>query len=378
MLPFLLILGLPSLASGAASTDGAGLEVYVYINGDNDLLYATDEGKIVHQADDVFALWNNIARNAGERTRVHIYYDPNDEISASARGTVIRRLTDGVISEDRNFGETDSADPRWFRQLLRAESVQPNSNKILVFWGHGDGWRPISSYDHSHPESRFSYLDLAGMIEDGEFSAILFDTCAMAYLEVLTAFEGKTHYLMASQFELPLEGIQFRSVQLKQDLAVLEFLMKIQADTADYQRIKGGIRSPLTIFDLSQLLDLRTYFDSAFEKWVWSISEMSRRESRQFANRVRPRLAGAVLSDSAAADLRAFAWNLSAEDKHFLATVKKLTSGRSGSLSFMLPWNTEADQGDLVRLELERSPAWAELPNWDFEKKRMAYEKKGE
>src|SRR5690606_15083479 len=102
------------------------------------------------------------------------------------------RFSSGREIESRELGETDSGDPRWVRELLsvRADSGSGGTARVMVFWSHGLGWRPVEDFDHSEPGRSFDYASFSEALSGEWLDLVIFDACSMAYLEVLQALSG--------------------------------------------------------------------------------------------------------------------------------------------------------------------------------------------
>lgn len=175
------------------------VEVYLYLNGDNDLIDINSRGEVYHQSQKMYAL---LKKWQGEKIATHIYWD-------RVEGPTLFEKNCPQSQDTRELNiETDSMDPIYLTQLIEQNCFE-DSEKILIFWGHGSSWTPIGFDSSSNREG--TWLDLLPAFDglDHQFVGTIFDACSSMGLLTLNAFGEFSQYLVGSQFDLPAEGIQY-------------------------------------------------------------------------------------------------------------------------------------------------------------------------
>ncbi|OFZ54246.1 MAG: hypothetical protein A2428_08345 [Bdellovibrionales bacterium RIFOXYC1_FULL_54_43] len=339
------------LASAGETEKASRVEFFVYLNGDNDLIQVDKAGRVFNQADREFELWSSIAERSPKGTEFHLYYDGNAALDGNLfRGTLMRRYRDQVLLEESIFSETDSADPKWLEELLSKGSS--SSLKILVLWGHGNGWRSVPTYDFSEPEKDFSYVSLAERLKPYKLDLVVFDACALAYMEVLTAYKDVTSAMIATQFQMPVEGIRYHglpatlektlsgvgSEALNKRELIRELYQVFKRDTDQSQR-ESGLRAPIVLYELEALEGFRLMFNEAVHFFRATVTDLD--AWRSVAENSYPRTRGAVLDHTDVADVRAFAARLSRDfgfdTQALLTSYRALSYQGYGSIQFYLP-----------------------------------------
>jgi hypothetical protein len=365
-----LALGLPDLGRTAEPAVQA-VELYFYINGDNDLISTdTRAGLPIHQGEKAFDELSRVAEAAGPGTAFHIYYDPNSAIGGNRiTETTVRRYRDGVLVSEKAYGETDSGATSCF-DLLLSEKYFEGAFRVLSFWSHGEGWEDIDSYDFSRPDASFSYLDLASRLEGKALDLVIFDACKMAYLETLSAYRGKADFVIASQFELPVDGTHFgnlaahlselRAKGLARAGFARELHARLNADTLEAQRAEG-VFAPLALFDLA-----------GFDSFEVHLGVLLRDLAGRFHGADWETLVGFSL-DEQAVDLRALVARLKNkfgyDASSMIDAFGAIAPGKYGSILFYLPeeYGRIPDSSLKDELGIQSRKAWTEgLPNWDL------------
>lgn len=389
--------GGPKSGSNQGISQGQGvvaeepkLEIFFYINGDNDLINVRDDGSVVHQAEALFDDLQRVSQELSDKVALHAYFDPNSDLQAARYGET-QLLTQNTLSRQ---GETDSTDPLWLEQLLsRGISQNPDTVRILVFWGHGNGWRDVPSYDYSHPEQRFNYLDTAPVLKKHAVDLVLFDACAMGYLEVMSALSDSVKYLVASPRDLPVQGVSYRSLAASLNQAAESLSEEASIDRATvlrsvYERLRQdtaqvhqqvGLSAPINFYDLTQWAALRDVFNDTLDAWmayIDTLPEAARAaEWNAITRRSRPK------NDRTAIDLKAFIDNLRVHAPEFdisharsealmsiyesFATAAPGTRG--GTAQFFLPKDFRRISDSVLKGEISsqiRRPGLSDLENW--------------
>ena len=353
------------LAGIMAFAQEPNTEIFVYLQSDNDLIRVDENGAIISQGEIAFAVWQRIARSTPS-TAFHLYYDPN----SVGEDTRILRFKSGALIEELRLNETDSSDPRWVEVLLSGNFAS-DSRRIFVYFGHGEGWRDLLSYDFSAPGSKFNYLNTATILGRHHVDMVIFDACSMAYLETLAAFSDHVQYVVATQFELPIEGIEFTGLEkvlsapTSDDNAFFVGLYRqIRQDTQDAQKI-SGLKAPLVLFRLGNF----NAFLARFNAWIEAFSDARSSEIELLLRVAHPALRGALQSDSQAVDLRR-ALKFSADNRTpafdtVLSSFETLLDEGFGSLQFFMPDSRTKDESGAIA-----ETRWMRrLGNWSLVKK---------
>ncbi|MBS1961765.1 MAG: hypothetical protein JST04_06085 [Bdellovibrionales bacterium] len=352
-------------AGTSASAESAALpaesgpepvEFYFYLNGDSDILGARPDGEIDHQAEIVYDELRALlpAANFG----VHAYLDRGISLRGGdpIDSETYDRCADAP-AEIRALGETDSADPRYLRELL-AKRCYPAAKRFVALWSHGDGYRVQNDYDFDPSDRGFHVSTLLREIPDGFAEAVLFDSCAMASLEVASLLEGKAKWMLASQFELPNVGIRYGGLpallgKSRETGAILSLLR------ADSERAfaETGATAPLVLLDLAKLPAVSEAFARA---WAAATAKVAAAGGDAYAE-----FRSSVLRGARDGDLY-FLFSRYAPDA-MPALTAALESGR-GSLHFALPATTSDRDADLEAVAAsapEVFRTWSEkFPNW--------------
>ena len=362
----------------SAGTTPVKTEFFVFLQGDNDLIRVSKDGVIVSQGELAFQTWTRIAESAPEDCAFHIYYDPNGDFVLNSEprsgDSRILRWSDRSLIDEKRFRETDSSDPQWLEALLSG-ALLPDSRKIFVFFGHGDGWRDLEPYDLSAPEARFNYLDTAPLLGRYGVNMFIFDACSMATVEALTAFAGHVQYLIASQFELSVEGIEFGGLPqhlepstVSDEKFFVGLYRQLRKDTREAQW-ETGLNAPLVLYKLEEL----EAFLREFNHWIDDFSSAAPTTSPERArllnlllHNAHPVLRGAVQDDSLAVDLRSALQFASAKlgirSQSLLSAFDVLLDVNFGSIQFFMPDSKVlVDSGFLPERSWTRS-----LGNWSL------------
>lgn len=269
LLTFLFSIG----AFGAQKT-----EFYFFINADNDLVTIDADGNAVHQGEILFKTLQSAGLTTKENTALHVFIDPNSMVSGKGfdSSKTLRCALGTCAEEVFNASETDLTDTSILDQFLSKSFFDAaESKKILVFWGHGDSWRKLKSFDFSSPEKKFSTIQYAGTIQSHGIDLLIFDACSMASLEIATVFKNSVKFLAASPYELPVEGLNWNGFS--------QALSKIEAGELDesfemklFEEVVMATKLPLLLLDLSKFDAFISEMNAVFKPA--SIRQMSENE----------------------------------------------------------------------------------------------------
>jgi hypothetical protein len=345
---------LPSHAK--TSTSEKKIELYVYINADNDIIGIDEEDQAFHYGTRFFESLNALLPTLPPHVGIHVYYDPSREITGATSSQLIRKCGSQVVSITR-LGETASSDPKYLSDLTNencfSENIQ-DTQKILILWGHGQSWMPITAFDYSEPSVAQSWLGLIQPLKT-KFDLLIYDSCMMGSLEVAIASVGKAKNIIASQFELPPEGIDYRSLKtlISENPTIDDWIKTLKADTEI--RLKSrGFFAPLIGLNTDFILNTDSKLDRLIHETNALVAAILTDE------KLKSKLVqlSSILPDRDQRDLRAMiqvAKNQTNEKTLQLGlelekTLLTLLDQNSGSLSFTLPGRPD------VMNDFEREP----------------------
>ncbi len=123
----------------------------------------------------------------------------------------------GRQKRQRFAGVKNSASPGTLLHfLIKGFSRYPARRTVLILMGHSDGFLGLSCDDTSNDEMTIS--SLAGVMKEfadrtGKMiDVVVFDSCWMAMIEIVYELSGYCSVMMASQDELPYDGIPIREI----------------------------------------------------------------------------------------------------------------------------------------------------------------------
>jgi hypothetical protein len=339
----------PTSVVGGASVPR--VEFYFYLNSDSDILGTRPDGTIDNQGEILYDQLKSLATTEG--FGLHIYLDRGQAYRAGdpTDSETYDRCA-GEPAVKKLLGETDSVDPKYIADLV-AKNCYADAKRFIILWSHGDGFRVQDDFDYNPGDHAFHISTLLSAIPDGFAEAILFDSCAMADLEIAALVEKKAKWMVASQYELPNIGIQYAGLpaSLAKSRDTVSILSGLRTDSEKaFAEIE--MRAPLALLDLSKIEAVRVAFIAA-----WAAAATDRAKD-YLAFRA------SVLRDRDA-DLFYLFGAYSPASKAVLAAA--LESGR-GSLHFALP-RTAGDLDEDLEGVAKAVPSvfrtWSEIfPNW--------------
>lgn len=201
-------------------------------------------------ADDVLA---NFAINSLNQLRqavsddgdlVMALFDPNDGSEETVRFRFDGSNKDKLLNEvgKKRKSPLDMADPKTLTDFVKWASEplsQPKDRHYcLILWGHGtelllDRDPGKKGKRYLTPAKLKSALEATHFNKDNKLDFVAFDACSMSMIEVASAIQGCTQYMIASQDEVPdvsfpytriLEGLRGRGGEPKN---VAELIPKI-------------------------------------------------------------------------------------------------------------------------------------------------------
>lgn len=289
-----ILAALVCVSTPAQAYERDATEFYFYISSDTDIISIEDiglnnESQISSQGLIVFQKLLQLSQGLSAlNTAFHFYIDTNEKLDLNNKQSQIIRVKNSKIIENKILGETNSHDSRWIQELTSTSLFDSKrSRRILVMWGHGQGWEPLSNFDHSHYTESF---DLLSFVKHsyGKWDAIIFDACQMGSLEVLVDLKNKTNYVLASQFNFPADGINYENLatslqhQENNKDFVLNILEDLQLQTLKKQKSKKQFAPPV-IYNLAQLSLFLDIFDQHFNLFIEHASDTLKEEIIHFS-----------------------------------------------------------------------------------------------
>ncbi len=340
---------LPTYAGSPINDSIQNTELYVFINADNDIIGIDDEDQAFHHGTRFFESLTAILPSLPAHVGVHIYYDPSRTITGATSSQLVRRCGTDATQTTR-LGETSSSDPKFlvdltestcFPESQEGQNQKIQTQKILILWGHGQSWTPITAFDFSEPNVAQSWLGLIQPIQT-KFDLLIYDSCMMGSLEVAIGSIGKAKNILASQFELPPEGIDYRNLKslLNVHASTATWIKTLKTDTETRLKSRGFF---------APLLGLNTDFtlgtDSPFDRLISESNTLTSVIVTDDKLKIKLGQLSSILPDNNQRDLRAMiqvAKNQTDEKTIALGislekTLLSLLDQNSGSLSFTLP-----------------------------------------
>ena len=165
--------------------------------------------------------------------------------------------------------EVNMADPSTLQAFIAfAIGRYPATHTVLILWGHGGGWRGLcqDGYDLlTLPELR-SALASAATTMGRPLDIIAVDACAGATLEMLCELFGYSDYLVASENNVPSQGLPYTQVlgALASDTeqSAEQFSSKIVQDYFESAWTSSPYSTTMAAFNLSRM---RPMFDHLSE-----------------------------------------------------------------------------------------------------------------
>ncbi len=346
-------------------------ELYVYINADNDIIGIDENDQAFHYGNHFFDFLTGIANSFSENIGLHIYFDPSREIMGATSSQIIEFCGKSAPVIER-LGETDSTDANYFTKLTRQSCFSNDPfKKVLILWGHGNSWKPINAFDFSSPDISQSFVGLIKS-DTNQFDLIIYDNCMMGSIEVAMSTTSHAKAMIASQFALPPEGIEYKSLLtlLNSNASIETWMQTLMNDTGERTRTQGAF-APLIGVYLSQLIPLVQEFNASTsillndKLMIRKLAELSR------------------LPEETARDMRALSYILKSENTTNAQGVAlesellKVLAQSSGSLSFSLPSNPQflADNEKNQYLD-SKSEEFAQLSSFQWVLKQLNTEEK--
>lgn len=256
----------------------SALEFYFYINSDNDIFGSSESGEVENQGELLAQSLRKLALSLNQRAEtknigIHYYLDRGLKLrdSDTEASEIYRYCSSEGNEAVTSLGETDSRDPKYIQDLLRVSCVQ-GSKKVVVLWGHGKGYRAQSDVDYKLPagtsaESKTFHIEtLLNAIPPTFAEAVFFDSCSMASIEISSLLIGKSRFMMASQFVMPNEGLQYDDLSmLLGQTRDVESLMRSIREKSEAKFREMRMSAPLVIVDLTKIQTVLDSFHSVWE-----------------------------------------------------------------------------------------------------------------
>lgn len=214
---FSFIIGLIILLIGCDNSEdaprlpSANRTVLVYMVADNSLsnFASLDIEEMIEGMKNVDVSSCNLCLYVDDRSTPVLYH-----FTKNAKGTVIK----DIIS---TYDEQDSTDAGVMSSIVkRVFDTYPASSYGLVYWSHGEGWKPYPGtstrwigQDTGNGDKGMNISALASVLDKApHLDFLLFDACFMQSVEV--AYELRTYadYFLASPTEIPAPGAPYEEL----------------------------------------------------------------------------------------------------------------------------------------------------------------------
>jgi|GEM_PF-1309443 len=265
-----LLSGSPMRASVAAA-DPTSWTVMVYMAGN-----ASPELPLLQNLNEMEGAaqnqWVNIIALAdpfggGNSTLYKIEHDPAG-MNTAIVSTV---LDDGGAVIPNATHNADMGSPTTLSSFVEfAAESYPADRYVLVLWGHGADWYglcPDGTDILTLPELRAA-LAQATEVLGRPLDIVAADACSEASLEMFFEVRGYVKYFVASEKDVPLQGLPY--VEILDDLSgdvnrtSLDFAESIADDYVDWSRNNSAHSATMSVFNLSAMAP----FVPEFATWV--------------------------------------------------------------------------------------------------------------
>ena len=168
-------------------------------------------------------------------------------------------------------GEINSGDPAVLTAFIGFSSASyPADRLVLILWGHGSGWHglcPDGSDFLTLPEVRIALSDAHTSI-GRSLDIVSVDACAQGSLEMLFQIEDHADYFVASEKDVPYEGLPYTLVldSLAKDTeqSPEDFASSIVDDYHLWTSINSIYATTMAVYDLSKLEQLSANMTNMF------------------------------------------------------------------------------------------------------------------
>ena len=195
-----------------AYTHPASQTLIVYLGGDNDLSFETEEKLSAIQR---FASQSQDVKSG--RVSILIYQD----VLSSLGSPRLLQARHGTAQPQvlATYTAENSASPQVFHRVLQdCMRHAPTDNYGLIVFSHASGWlpkatliNPLSNTATSRSlitdgTAEMDIKDFANSIPDAMFDFIIFEACFMAGVEIAYELKNKTRYIVGSSAEILSPG----------------------------------------------------------------------------------------------------------------------------------------------------------------------------
>ncbi len=193
--------------------------------------------------------------DTGNSQILKIVQDPDPQ-----SGTIVSPAIDDGHAVIPLGGEVNMADPGTLQAFIAfAVGRYPAAHTVLILWGHGGGWRGLCQ-DGSDlltlPELR-SALASATTAMGRPLDLIAVDACAGATFEMLYELFGYSEYLVASENNVPSQGLPYAQIlnalAADTDQGLEQFSSKIVQDYFESAWTSSPYSTTMAAFNLSRM-----------------------------------------------------------------------------------------------------------------------------
>lgn len=203
--------------------DSYSRTLLVYLAGDNNLSYETDE-----KIESMVKGWS------GEGGNLIIYQDKSNTVPQLLE--VYRDNGVNYTQVIQTYEEENSADPTVLARIVgEVVRLYPADSYGLIFFSHASGWLPSATLTAPRSmgmdgDTEMELLDFAEALPGHVFDFIILETCFSAGIELAYELRDKTDYILGSSAEIVSPG--FREIYAR----YMDYLFKQEADLTGFAR----------------------------------------------------------------------------------------------------------------------------------------------
>ena len=201
------------------------------------------------------------------------------------------KIGDDGLEQLEELGVVDMSEPAALTDFIRFASENYPADRFgLILWNRGAGTLMGYGNDEDYASSMLDIGDVKQALEDSDrhFYFIGFDACLMSTVEVASALEGHTDYLIASEETEPSGGWAYTSLlsQLaaQPDIGMQELSHRIVDDFVDDPGSTKYDKNTLAVLELAKLPAVRKavgdYLELIREPLAGSYDDLSLSRSR--------------------------------------------------------------------------------------------------
>jgi hypothetical protein len=196
-----LLLAVPiSGCSRTSAPDGNGWIVMIYMAGDSSLSSTVDSNLAEIQSVGSSGSLKLIAltdeRGEGDS---HLYFVKKDGLKdLSLKEIWVKRPDEAEMGREETLKSF----------LDFSARAYPGGHRMLVIWGHGQGWKGAAQ----DGEDMLTLPEMRDALSGFHLDIIAFDACSMATMECYCELEEYCNYIIASQKTMPTAGMPYEEM----------------------------------------------------------------------------------------------------------------------------------------------------------------------